>query len=258
MKVKFVKVWDDLRWGYVKHIVLQVEPSDTFLTEENFNPGYKFIITAQYKQVGAAGGHSFNPYYGERVRKVSRAIDATESDVLGFYLTQIKDIYDIPQELYTDTFWGVVRTDGYGKERDREDLYSDSDSYYKVLHTGIYNSDELHDIMLDAADGLPGELGENLKKSMIETRDHLRWLDKLSENESKSAKEKKSIRFAIIDKKSLECVSDKWSTSAQRIVADYLWCPCDELPEALWEQVCTKNEFGFERIYKTSEDQKIL
>jgi hypothetical protein len=218
MKVKFVKVWDDLRWGYVKHIVLQVEPSDTFLTEENFNPGYKFIITAQYKQVGAAGGHSFNPYYGERVRKVSRAIDATESDVLGFYLTQIKDIYDIPQELYTDTFWGVVRTDGYGKEGDREELYSDSGSYYKVLHTGIYNSDEL---------------------------------------QGKSAKDRRSIRFAIIDKNSLECVSDMW-TSAETNVADYLWCPCDELPESLWDQVCTKNDWGHERIYKTSEDQKVV
>lgn len=259
MKVKFVNVWDGSRLGYVKHIVLQVEESDTFLTEANFDPGYKFIITAVYHNVGAAGGHNFNPYHGNRARKLSRIIDYTESDVLGFYLDKVTDIYDIPQNLYTDTFWDVARTDGHD-ERSREELYSNSDSYFKVLHTGIYSFKELSAKLLDIADELKGELSEEVKGIVVRNE---RWMERMSElsafsgKRGRPAEERKSIRLAIIDKNSLECVSDGWSTSAQTIVADYLWCPCDELPESIWEQVSEKNEWSFQRIYKTAEDEKI-
>lgn len=131
MKSKFVKVWDDHRFGYVKYIVLEVEENDKFLTEANFNPGYKFIIQALYHHVGAAGGHEFNPYYGERVRKISRKIESTEADVLGFYLQNVNDIYDIPDTLYTEKIWNVVRTD-----HDHEEDNYDVEDCYKVLVDG--------------------------------------------------------------------------------------------------------------------------
>ncbi|WP_207722180.1 hypothetical protein [Clostridium intestinale] len=44
---------------------------------------------------------------------------------------------------------------------------------------------------------------------------------------------------------------------SQYIIADYLWCPYDELPENLWEQVQSKNEIGLDRIYKLDEDEQV-
>lgn len=131
MKSKFIRVWDDYRFGYFNFIVLQVEEYDVFLLKAGLNVGYKIIVNAQHKFVGAAGGNSFNPYYGERVRKVSGKIDSTEADVLGFYLTNINDIYDMPEELYTEEFWDVVRTDSYSQDKDEIDF----ENCYKCLIT---------------------------------------------------------------------------------------------------------------------------
>lgn len=258
MKVKFVKVWDDLKFGYVKHIILQVEESDTFLTEENFNPGYKFIISAVYHGVGAAGGHDFNPYHGNRVRDISQKIDYTESDVLGFYLQKVKNIYDIPEELHTNSFWDVVRTDGYG-DRDKE-LYENNDMYYKVLHTSIYDLKELYTKLLD----MQNEKGGLLKEKGIDLEaiinEHEKWDERLNiiyKKTGNNSETRKSIKFAIINKESLVIVNDKWSTSNDGIIADYLWCPYEELPDYLWGKVQEKNEISLDRIYKLNEDAEV-
>ncbi len=71
MKTKFVNVWDNIRFGYIGFIVLQVEETDKFLVEKNFNPGYKFIIQAWYNHVGATGGHTFIPSHRESVQEKS-------------------------------------------------------------------------------------------------------------------------------------------------------------------------------------------
>jgi hypothetical protein len=120
MKTKFVNVWDDRRWGYVGFIVLQVEETDKFLVEKNFNPGYKFVIQACYNHVGAAGGHTFIPSYGEGIQKKSRKIETNEADVFGVYLSNIKDIYDIPDELDTKNFWGIMNTKREDGKEDEE------------------------------------------------------------------------------------------------------------------------------------------
>lgn len=140
MKTKFIKVWDNRRFGYMNYIVLQVEKNDKFLLEAHFNPGYKFIIQAVYNNVGAAGGNEFNPYYGERVREISRKIDSTEADVLGFYLQNVDNIYDIPNTLYTENIWNVVYTDHY-KDNDDDDY--DTENCYKVLISSIFDTDRI-------------------------------------------------------------------------------------------------------------------
>ncbi|MBV7271638.1 hypothetical protein JMF89_04080 [Clostridiaceae bacterium UIB06] len=143
MKNRFVKVWDDRRFGYMKYIVLEVEKNDKFLLEAGFDPGYKFIIQAVYDRVGAAGGHEFNPYYGERVRKISHKINSTEADVLGFYLQNVDNIYDIPNTLYTENIWNVVRTDGYCEE---DDDY-DAENCYKVLLASLLDTNKASDCL---------------------------------------------------------------------------------------------------------------
>ncbi|GGH10091.1 hypothetical protein [Paenibacillus segetis] len=250
MKVKFVKVWDDTRFGYVKHIVLQVEESDTFLTDANFNPGYKIIISAVYHHVGAAGGHNFNPYHGNRVTDLSSKIDFTESDVLGFYLNKVKDIHEMPEELYTDSFWNVVRTDSYGEIHRVFD--DDWNSYYKVLHTNKFSFEELRAKLssINTKSNLFEESGIDIESFFDKQQEWMNRLDKTSGRTNN----KKNINYAIIDKQSLEICSDTWSTSSQRTIADYLWCPCDELPEFLWEQVQNKNEMSLNRIFRLNED----
>jgi hypothetical protein len=131
MKTKFIKVWDDLRFGYLNFIVLQVEETDKFLIQSGLNVGYKIIVQAYPKYVGAAGGNNFNPYYNKRVRNISKILDSTEADVLGFYLNNINDIYEIPEELYTEEFWNVVRTDSYSQDKDEIDF----ENCYKCLIT---------------------------------------------------------------------------------------------------------------------------
>lgn len=133
MKSKFVTVKNDSHWGYSHFIVLQVEETDKKLLDAGLNVGYKIIINARHKMVGAAGGNEFIPSHGSRTRKVSMKIDTTEADVLGFYLTSVKNIYDIPDELDTESFWDIVITDLYLD--DQIDDFT-NDGYYKVLYDG--------------------------------------------------------------------------------------------------------------------------
>lgn len=133
MKSKFVTVKNDSHWGYGYFIVLQVEETDKKLLDAGLNIGYKIIINARHKMVGAAGGNEFIPSHGSRTRKVSKKIDTTEADVLGFYLTSVKNIYDIPDELDTESFWDIVFTD-WDKDGQIDDFTNDC--YYKVLYDG--------------------------------------------------------------------------------------------------------------------------
>lgn len=187
MKAKFVNVYDEGEYGRVPFIILEVEEQDMFLKKAGFSKGYKFLVQAINHRVGGAGGLFFNPYYGERTREMSKKIDTTEADVLGFYLKSVKDIYDIPEELYTENFWNVVRTDHYGK---RDDVDYELKNCYKAL-VGF---------------------NENISK----------WI--------------------IIDKDSLEIVYSLSSTDKNRMIADYLWKPCDVLPLELWAEVQKENE----------------
>lgn len=131
MKSKFVTVKNDSHLGYGHFIVLQVEETDKKLLDAGLNVGYKIIINARHKMVGAAGGNEFIPSHGSRTRDVSKKIDTTEADVLGFYLTSVKNIYDIPDELDTESFWDIVFTD-----RNEDDQIDDfaNECYYKVLY----------------------------------------------------------------------------------------------------------------------------
>lgn len=133
MKSKFVTVKNDSHGGYGHFIVLQVEETDKKLLDVGLNVGYKIIINARHKMVGAAGGNEFIPSHGSRTRKVSKKIDTTEADVLGFYLTSVKNIYDIPDELDTESFWDIVLTD-WNKDNQIDDFTNDF--YYKVLYDG--------------------------------------------------------------------------------------------------------------------------
>lgn len=133
MKSKFVTVKNDSHWGYGHFIVLQVEETDKKLLDAGLNIGYKIIINARHKMVGAAGGNEFIPSHGSRTRKVSKKIDTTEADVLGFYLTSVKNIYDIPDVLDTESFWDIVFTD-WDKDGQIDDFTNDC--YYKVLYDG--------------------------------------------------------------------------------------------------------------------------
>lgn len=133
MKSKFVTVKNDSYGGYGHFIVLQVEETDKKLLDAGLNVGYKIIINARHKMVGAAGGNEFIPSHGSRTRKVSKKIDTTEADVLGFYLTSVKNIYDIPDELDTESFWDIVFTDW--NIDDQIDDFT-NDGYYKVLYDG--------------------------------------------------------------------------------------------------------------------------
>lgn len=133
MKSKFVTVKNDSHGGYGHFIVLQVEETDKKLLDAGLNIGYKIIINARHKMVGAAGGNEFIPSHGSKTRKVSKKIDTTEADVLGFYLTSVKNIYDIPDELDTESFWDIVFTD-WDKDGQIDDFTNDC--YYKVLYDG--------------------------------------------------------------------------------------------------------------------------
>lgn len=245
MKYKFVNAWDDHKCGRVPHIILQVEEKDEFLTKNDFNPGYKIVISAIKGLVGAAGGHTFNPYhYKESVQKRSRKIDFNESDVLGFYLSHINDIYDVPTELYTEEFWSVLTTsrERYG------DFYSElSDeyginecnygNYYKLLVQDTLQCSTLGDAFQNIEELFDGESSGNLlgdsSKGLLE---HIQKL-KLDFEDDLDKPQSKRIEFLIIDKETMKIEDVRWSSDSERTVADYLWCPLDELPDTLWNEI---------------------
>ncbi|MED3554291.1 hypothetical protein [Cytobacillus praedii] len=238
MKTKFIKVWDDQKFGYVKFIILQVEETDKFLTDANFNPGYKFIVQALYNNVGAAGGYNFNAYHGNRTRNLSKKINTTEADVLGFYLQNVPDIHKAPDELHTEKIWDVVRTNNFSKE----DLNNNDENCYKVLITSIYeNSQELFDNTLKALNNLEGnDYFDNLDLEALrkKLKDDYKWLENIGVNHREPTRH---VKLALIHKDTLKEVSCR-SSSTESIIADYLWLPNDELPYNLWPEIVNLNE----------------
>ncbi len=239
MKAKFVKVWDKRRLGRIPFIVLQVEESDTFLTQANFNPGYKFIIQAWYNRVGAAGGHSFNPYYyNERARDQSQKIDTAEADVLGFYLGNIRNIHDIPENLYTEKFWDAIWT----SHSSRKDKYEGDEDYYKLLLTSGLTSAAMMLEQLDVAvnciqtEETPLSLSQNTLEWMEDlaaANDHIR---KQYERMGFDIHEmEQRIRCIVIDKENLSIKDDYWSTNNNSTIANYLWLPFDEMPSNMFQ-----------------------
>lgn len=258
MKVKFIKVWDYSKFGYVKFIILQVEETDYFLTEANFNPGYKFIIQAMYNRVGAAGGHNFNVYHGNRVRNISQKIETTEADVLGFYLQNVSNIYDAPEELNTENIWDVVLTDRYSRvdEDEIDDIEYLENNVYKVLTTSIYeSSQELTDNLINTLNSLndskynSGLNIDEIKEMIHESNERLeRWGVDLK-------KTSRTIKFLLIDKNNFEVINSKSSSKNESIIADYLWLPCEELPIGMWNKVVEVNEgYSFERFFNHNEE----
>lgn len=254
MKAKFVKVWDDSNCGYVNFIILQVEESDTFLTEARFNPGYKFIIEATYKRVGAAGGNKFSTYPDNHVRKLSKKIDSTEADVLGFCINKAEDIYDIPDELHTESFWDVVRCN-YDNYNDYNDF--EEDCYYKA----IISSEE---ISLNERFNKLKEITKysNENSDFLETID-LEKIIEINDNLEKNFKminsnfdeKHRRIYLLFIDKKTLKIESNSYCTNQNSKIADYLWLQNEELPLDLWVNVQKINDgYDFYKIYNLNKD----
>lgn len=223
MKVRFVDVLDDTRTGRVGYIILQVEKSDDFLIKKNFNPGYKFVIQALYNRVGAAGGHKFIPAYGESIQKKSQKINTVEGDVLGFYLSEVNDIYDIPDELSTEDFWGIINTNIDNNSYDEEYPFEE---YYKVLYKVTIPS------------------LNNLKNMLDQQMDNFEEIDKIIKKTGNFIgldKEFTRIISVLINKSSLRVESYHWSTSDKTTISDYLWDPHDALPTDKWKEVKEKN-----------------
>lgn len=268
MKLKIIKVWDDLEFGSIPFIVLQVEECDKLLIERNFEPGYKFIVQALYHQVGAAGGYKFNPYQGGRVRAQSEKMDSTEGDVLGFYLNDISNIYDIPSELHTKDFWGVVRTDGCGMHEIDEECGTNEDECYKVLfewdnpslEEQINNFREINEFWIQHQDehkkllGLHKEVygfDEDTDKDLCASLDMSHIIEKLEdEKKAKLAKgiditkpeREAHVRVALVNKETLKVVTWEEMTDRRSVIAKYLWFPHDELPKDLWGKFIGVNE----------------
>ena len=237
MRAKFVRVWDYSRGGSIPFIVLQVEESDTFLTRANFNPGYKFIIQAWYNRVGAAGGHKFNPYYNENVQEKSRKIDTNEADALGFYLGGISNIYDIPENLYTENFWDVVWT----SRSIREDKYEGDEDYYKLLLTTGFSSVAM---MMDQVESVMDSMRNDETPISVNTNE---WMEMLTVANNKMRKQydrmgfdinemTQRISYVVVDKKNLSIIEDYWSSNNERNIAEYLWLPFDEMPSDVFQE----------------------
>lgn len=242
MKEKFVNVWDNRGWGYIGFIVLQVEETDKFLIEHNFNPGYKFVIQAWYNHVGAAGGHTFIPSYGEGIQEKSRKIETNEADVFGLYLSNIKDIYDIPDKLDTKNFWGIMNTKIDDNKEDKELEYP-CDEYYKVAYkkhiksfnfmTSLFeNLNELNDIFSNEQILEIRESNSKLRRSMVKMGADL-------------DQESYQVYYGYVNKKSMEFKGVYWqigTNSNEDIINKYLWIPNDEMPKELWDEVKDINE----------------
>lgn len=127
-----------------------------------------------------------------------------------------------------------------------------------MLHTNIYSYEELCGQILEiknSKDEFFHKLGIDIDLILNKNQECFNRLDETAKKIGVIPKKtSKSISFAVIDKESLEIVNDVWSTSVQSTIADYLWCPCDEIPDSLWEKVIDKNDLELERIYKTNEE----
>lgn len=260
MKAKIVKVWDDIKFGSVMFIVLQVEECDRALTSRNFDPGYKIIVQAIYHRVGAAGGHEFIPYYDTRVSEVSQKIDTVEADVLGFYLNSVKDIHDIPSELHTRDFWRVSRT---ARNAEDDDYETGPDSCYKLLlvneHSLLEQTEWLYKALdnLDSHDILEGTPGRYSDMSAALRKSNEDMEKRLNIGEDEKRRRRKDIRLVYINKESLEELgSERTISSPECTIANYLWLPHEELPREKWEDFIGTH--SFERVYCLSEEDSIL
>ncbi len=241
MKTKFVNVWDNRRWGYIGYIILQVEESDIFLTEKNFNPGYKFIIQAWYNNVGAAGGHTFIPSHGESVQEKTRKISTNEADVLGLYLSNVDDIYNIPDELHTEKFWGIVYTKMDVSEE--LELNFPYDNYYKVAYrikTPSWNKN------IESLDRLTETCSSVFSKdTLCALNDTIKWMTEIPKSINADLdSEHTHVKYGYINKETLKLEWETYcSCSKETIINEYLWDPHDELPVELWEKVKKLNSF---------------
>lgn len=237
MKTKFINVWDAEKSGYVGFIILQVEESDIFLTERDFNPGYKFIVQASYHHVGAAGGHKFIPAYGESVRDKSQKIRTTEADVLGFYLSEVKDIYELPDDLNTEKFWNVLHTTGNNNSIDEK---YDIEDYYKVLYKYTLKSwKSLREDIFSDKKQVSEILGEDMLKLLHEMDEKIMKMAKWNKELDNECEQ---VWFAYVDKKTLMVQgSGIIFASKEKIISDYLWKPNTPLPKEYWEEVKKKN-----------------
>lgn len=262
MKSKIVNVWDQRRFGQVCFIVLQVEETDRELRKWNFNTGYKFIIQALYKQVGATGGHEFIPAYGTRTQDTSCKMNTVEGDVLGFYLSSVKDIYDIPDELYTENFWNIVYTDN------KKEKKYDNDKYYKTLfcnHIKSFNErkKELNQLFEKDSSGRLNNLLESINAAMDDQEEKFKMLDTDFSTIFKGMKEtleKDEERFkriggnldesydkysiCFIDKETLEIIeTTRYGTNDnEETIAEYNWLPNDVIPDNVLKEAKKKQE----------------
>jgi len=243
MKTKFVNVWDYSRCGYVGFIVLQVEETDKFLVEKNFNPGYKFVIQACYNQVGAAGGHTFIPSYGEGIQKKSRKIETSEADVFGLYLSNVNDVYDIPDELDTKNFWGIMNTK---RESNREDenIEYQCDEYYKVAFKRQRKSfNQIASLFENRNDLLNGIFDEEQVNAIQNSTRQLR--NQMIQMGADLNQESLQVYCGFVNKTTLELenvYSSLGSHGNESVIDKYLWAPNDEMPKKLWDDVKQINE----------------
>ncbi|SPF46638.1 conserved hypothetical protein [Candidatus Desulfosporosinus infrequens] len=244
MKAKFVKVWDNRRFGYIPFIVLQVEETDTFLTKANFNPGYKFVIQALYSHVGAAGGHKFNPfYYKESVQDRSQKIETNEADALGFYLGNIDNIHNIPDNLYTEKFWDAVWT---SQELKDEEYEGDEDYYKLLLTTGISSMA----MSISELDGVLANLQTMESPIFKNTSEIVEALTAANNSMRERYKQmgwdidEKSqvVKCLVVDKNDLSVINAWCATGNNITIADYLWLPFDEMPLDVFHEFNKVNE----------------
>lgn len=257
MKMKYITVASDGGWGAVKHIILQVEDTDTFITSNGIDPGYKIIIDCTKHHFSAAGGHTFNPYHNESARKKSRTLSENESDVLGFYLSQVDDIDSLPDKIESKKFWNVVFSNS--KRNHEEDCFDTfceridnmynntheldfSKKYYKVLYTDKVQYKTLRNVLDNAKNytsmisEFNDDLSEQILKALKETEERSQRIGTL-DSELKPA-----IYFSIIDSETYKEVDRYWCNHSDKTIADYLWCQFDELPLEEWDKYEDKND----------------
>lgn len=266
MKMKYVNISSDRGFGIVKHIVLQIEETDTFITSSGIDPGYKILIDCTKHRISATGGHTFNPYHGESALKKSRKMDANESDILGFYVGNVKDIDLLPDEIDYDMFNDLVFTSYRGEDEtprsfaeEIENLYSlknklDHDKkYLKVIYGNKqkYNSvREMFDEVKMAIDKLSTMNNDDVPeiKALINSGEHF-----FDEKGFLEKKPKVQVNFGIVESESLLQIHDFWSTNSKSIVADYIWCRFDALPQEKWTEFSKKNDLSRSELLDISK-----
>lgn len=257
MKMKYLKITTDNGRGVVKHIILQVEETDTFIIQGGIDPGYKIIIDCTKHRVAAAGGHNFNPFYNESARDVSCKLTSNESDLLGVYLSYCNDIDDMPDQIDVDKFWDIIYASSHNKNtyninRKIEKLYDEGilkeeRKYYKVL----YKNQEKYNSYQEYAEELKNALNEviqseesssELKEALPAVLKDVKWI------ENQEGKPETHYTYAIVDAENLEQLEAFYSIPSDYTLADYVWCRFEILPISLWNEFANKNDiFSYEQ-----------